>query len=244
MADRVHDVLSLLGWSVAAAAIGWMTAVLLGRAVSGAGRRTGHPMWVSLQKRCRRPFRLALMVAAIMIVLPDSTPDRRWAEAVSQAFTVLLIGSVSWLLVQLGTVVEDVATMRMSSVVGDNRHARRLRTQIVLLRRVLVAIVIFVAFATALMTFPRGRTLGASFLASAGVLSIVAGLAAQTTLGNLIAGLQIAFTDPIRIDDVVVVDGEWGRIDEITLTYVVVRTWDNRRLILPMSWFTQNVFQN
>jgi small-conductance mechanosensitive channel len=94
------------------------------------------------------------------------------------------------------------------------------------------------------MTFPRGRTLGASFLASAGVLGIVAGLAAQTTLGNLIAGLQIAFTDPIRIDDVVVVDGEWGRIDEITLTYVVVRTWDNRRLILPVSWFTQNVFQN
>jgi small-conductance mechanosensitive channel len=244
VADRAHDVLPVLGSSVAAAVVAWVTAVLVGRAASGAGRRAGDPVWVSLQKRCRWPFRLALMVAAIMVVLPDSTPDRRWAEAVSHAFTVLLIGSVSWLLVQLSAVVEDVAAVRMPSDVGDNRHARRLRTQIVVLRRVLVAIVIFVAIAAALMTFPRGRTLGASFLASAGVLGIVAGLAAQTTLGNLIAGLQIAFTDPIRIDDVVVVDGEWGRIDEITLTYVVVRTWDNRRLILPVSWFTQNVFQN
>jgi small-conductance mechanosensitive channel len=119
-----------------------------------------------------------------------------------------------------------------------------MRTQIVLFRRVIIAILVFVAIAAAVMTIPPARTLGASFLVSAGVVSVVAGLAAQTTLANLFAGLQIAITDPIRIDDVVVVNDEWGRVDEITLTYVVVRTWDNRRLILPISWFTTNVFQN
>jgi small-conductance mechanosensitive channel len=242
--DRVHEVLPALGWSVAAGVAAWLVAVLVGWLSERAGGRTGDPLWASLQRRCRRPFRATLVVAAIMVVLPDTTSGRGWADIVSQVLTLLLIGSFSWLVIQLSGVVEDMAAVRITVDVSDNRQARRLRTQIVVLRRVFIAIVIFIAIAAAFMTFPRGRTLGASFLASAGVLGVVAGLAAQSTLGNLIAGLQIAFTDPIRIDDVVVVNDEWGRIEEITLTYVVVRTWDNRRLILPVSWFTQNTFQN
>jgi hypothetical protein len=114
----------------------------------------------------------------------------------------------------------------------------------VLFRRVIAVLLVVIAVAAAAMTIPSARAAGTSFLVSAGVLSVVAGLAAQATLANLLAGLQIAFADPIRIDDVVVVNDEWGRVDEITLTYVVIRTWDNRRLILPISWFTTNVFQN
>ena len=95
-----------------------------------------------------------------------------------------------------------------------------------------------------MLTFKEARAVGVSLLTSAGILGIVVGFAAQKSLGLILAGIQIAFTQPIRIDDVVVVQGEWGRIEEITLTYVVVKIWDERRLILPVTWFLENPFQN
>jgi small-conductance mechanosensitive channel len=104
--------------------------------------------------------------------------------------------------------------------------------------------VVVVAIAVMLMTFPRVRELGTSLLASAGIAGLVVGLAARPLLENIIAGLQIALTEPIRLDDVVIVQGEWGRIEEITATYVVVRIWDERRLVVPLSWFLTNPFQN
>src|SRR6478609_1963583 len=108
----------------------------------------------------------------------------------------------------------------------------------------LIALIVVGAIAAVLLTFPEARAAGASLLASAGVISIVAGLAAQTSLANVFAGMQIAFTDGIRVDDVVVLEGEWGRIEEITMTYVVVHLWDDRRLILPSTYFTTTPFQN
>jgi Mechanosensitive ion channel len=118
------------------------------------------------------------------------------------------------------------------------------RTQLSLLRRLVVVMIAVLAGAAMLLTFPAARAAGASILASAGVISIVAGLAAQTSLANVFAGLQLAFTDAIRVDDVVVVQEEWGRIEEITLTYVVVHVWDDRRLVLPSTYFTTTPFQN
>jgi small-conductance mechanosensitive channel len=115
---------------------------------------------------------------------------------------------------------------------------------VVMLRRVTVAAIVVLTLGVMLMTFPDIRALGASVLASAGLISVVAALAAQSTLGNVFAGLQLAFSDAIRVDDVVVVEQEWGRIEEITLTYVVVQIWDDRRLILPTSYFTTKPFQN
>jgi small-conductance mechanosensitive channel len=165
-------------------------------------------------------------------------------QIIREVLVLALIAAIVWLIIQLTRVGEDVALSRINVEVSDNRRARKIRTQIVLLRRVIGVVLVFIAAAAAAMTIPAVRAFGASFLVSAGVLSVVVGLAAQATLSNLLAGIQIAFTDPIRIDDVVVVNDEWGHIDEITLTYVVVRTWDNRRLILPISWFTTNVFQN
>src|SRR5690606_19083283 len=117
-------------------------------------------------------------------------------------------------------------------------------TQIMVLRRLTVAVLVVCAVAGVLLTFPQARAAGAGLLASAGLLSVVAGLAAQTSLANVFAGIQLAFTDAIRVDDVVVVDGQWGRIEEITLTYVVVHLWDDRRLILPSTWFTTTPFEN
>lgn len=229
---------------VGAGIMAWLVAVAVGWAVSRRLTRSPAPVWPSLRRRCRLPFRTTLVVAAVLIALPEPEPNDQMIQVIQHALAIALIGAASWLVIQLSGVVQDVFLTRINIDVSDNRRARKVRTQLLLFRRLAIAILVFVAIGASLMTFPQVRALGASLLVSAGVLSVVVGLAAQTTLGNLIAGLQIAFTDPIRIDDVVVVNEEWGRIDEITLTYVVVRTWDNRRLILPVSWFTTNVFQN
>ncbi|BCJ55637.1 hypothetical protein Asp14428_71120 [Actinoplanes sp. NBRC 14428] len=141
-------------------------------------------------------------------------------------------------------VLEDLALARWRVDVPDNMRARRLKTQVQMLRRVTVAAIVVLTIGVMLMTFPGVRALGASVLASAGVVSVIAALAAQSTLGNVFAGLQLAFSDAVRIDDVVVVEGEWGRIEDITLTYVAVQIWDDRRLILPTSYFTTKPFQN
>jgi len=149
-----------------------------------------------------------------------------------------------WLLAVVAFVAEELTLARFPIDIADNRRARKVRTQVSLLRRLAVAAIITLVIATMLLTLPGAREAGATILASAGVLGIVAGLAAQSSLSNLFAGLQLAFTDAIRVDDVVVVQNEWGRIEEITLTYVVVHVWDDRRLILPSTYFTTTPFQN
>jgi small-conductance mechanosensitive channel len=206
--------------------------------------RSSSPVWFALQRRCKRPFRTTVVTTAILIVLPAVGLPAVPAQIVRHVLVLVLIAAVTWLLIQLTGVIEDVASTRLDLTVSDNRHPRRIKTQILVLRRVAIAMLVFIAIAASALTIPWARALGASFLLSAGVVSVVAGLAAQSTLANLFAGIQIAVADPIRIDDVVVVNEEWGRIEDITLTYVVVRTWDNRSLILPISWFTTNVFQN
>jgi small-conductance mechanosensitive channel len=236
----VHPAVSL----IVAALLALVVAFVVQRLVRHKQTRSASPVWLSLQRRCRLPFRITLTTAAVLIALPYSGLGGELTDITRHLLVLVLIAAVTWLVSELTRVAEDVALSRVNVDVSDNRRPRRLRTQIMVFRRVIIAMLVFVAIATAVMTIPPARTLGASFLVSAGVVSIVAGLAAQTTLSNLFAGLQIAITDPIRIDDVVVVNDEWGRVDEITLTYVVVRTWDNRRLILPISWFTTNVFQN
>jgi small-conductance mechanosensitive channel len=128
--------------------------------------------------------------------------------------------------------------------VSDNLRARAIHTQFGIVRKIAIVVIGVFALATVLMSFEEFRQLGAGILASAGLAGLVIGFAAQKTLGNLLAGIQIAITQPIRIDDVVVVEGEWGRIEEITLTYVVVRIWDLRRLVLPIGYFLEQPFQN
>ena len=155
-----------------------------------------------------------------------------------------LIAAIGWLAVVALLIVEAVILTKYSTDTKDNRRLRRLKTQVILGRRVAVALVITVAVACVLLTIDEVRALGAGLLASAGLLSIVAGLAVQSTLGNVFAGLQLAFTDAIRVDDVVVVEGQWGTIEEITMTYVVVHIWDDRRLILPSTYFTSTPFEN
>jgi small-conductance mechanosensitive channel len=152
--------------------------------------------------------------------------------------------AVAWLVIRLIDYGEHVVTRRYQINAQDNLTGRRIRTQVELFRRITEAAVVLAAVAVMLMTFPSIWSVGASMLGSAGVAGLVAGIAAKPALSNLLAGLQIALTEPIRIDDVVIVEGEWGKIEEVNTTYVVVCTWDLRRLIVPLTYFIEKPFQN
>ncbi|GAA1255802.1 mechanosensitive ion channel [Sphaerisporangium rubeum] len=196
-------------------------------------------------ERCTWPGFATAGLVAFEIVYAPGMSGRVLTAAVEQTTAVLLIVSSAWLIIQAAYAVTDVVLDRLHSVEGDrNRRARRIRTQITLVRRVAAAVIILISLGAIMFTFPAVRALGAGLIASAGVAGVVAGIAAQSTLSNLIAGLQLVFSDAIRLDDVVVVDDEWGRIEELTLTYVVLRLWDERRLILPVSYFTSTPFEN
>ncbi|MCA2214744.1 mechanosensitive ion channel family protein [Jidongwangia harbinensis] len=206
------------------------------------GRRS--ELLADLARTAHRPFRVAVVMYAVQQVVRTGAGDFAGRAAVLHFLVLAVIAAVAWLVAALALVFEDVALARYRTDVPDNLKARRLKTQVVMLRRVTVAAVVVLTIGVMLMTFPGVRALGASVLASAGILSVVAALAAQSTLGNLFAGLQLAFSDSLRVDDVVVVENEWGRIEELTLTYVAVQIWDDRRLILPTSYFTTKPFQH
>jgi small-conductance mechanosensitive channel len=199
----------------------------------------------TLARTVRAPFRTFVGVVALAVAV-SRTPYGAWEwwGGVQHALRIAVIASGAWLVGAMLIYVEDVSLRRHRTDVPNNLAARRVRTQILLLRRLTVVAVVFVALGIALFTFPGVRAVGASLLASAGVLSVIVGIAAQSSLANVFAGMTIAFSDMLRIDDAVIVEEEWGWVEEITLTYVVVRLWDDRRLILPSTYFTQNAFQN
>ena len=163
---------------------------------------------------------------------------------ISRVAAIVLIAGMAWLVLAAMAFIAAVVKRRFDIDQPDNLMARRMHTQVDVMRKIGTVVVIFLACAAALMTFPSLRAVGFSLFASAGAAGLIVGLAARATLSNLIAGLQIALTDPILIDDVVIVEGEWGRIEEINTTYVVVRIWDRRRLVVPLTHFIEKPFQN
>lgn len=212
------------------------------RIIARLGARS--PLLAELARTAHRPFLAVVVVYAVQQVIRSTAGDFPARSGLLHGLVIAVIAAAAWLFGALLLVLEDVSLARWRTDVPDNMKARRLHTQVVMLRRVTVAAIVVLTLGIVLMTFPAVRTLGASVLASAGVISVVAALAAQSMLGNLFAGLQLAFSDAVRIDDVVVVEGEWGRVEELTLSYVVVQIWDDRRLILPTSYFTTKPFQN
>jgi len=190
------------------------------------------------------PFRLLFPAGLLMAVLPFLQFPDRIAAALERIVLLVVIAGLGWLAMRIINVTRDLILRKQDIHERDNLKARRLYTQIRVIERVVDVLTILITISIMLMTFPQVRKLGVSLLASAGVIGIILGFAAQKTLGNLFSGIQIALAQPIRIDDVVIVEGEWGRIEEITLTYVVVRIWDLRRLIVPISYFMEKPFQN
>ncbi len=198
----------------------------------------------------RRRFRILLLIIAVWIALAIALPEEYWLDVYTRVFVIITIAAGAWFISALVRLFFDRVLLRYvvsdpTELTGeDNRVARRMQTQITILRRVAAALIVILAVAAILLTFPGAQAAGASLLASAGLVSVVAGLAAQSSLANLFAGMQLAFSDALRIDDVVIAEGEYGRVEEITLTYVVVKTWDLRRLVLPSTYFTTTPFQN
>jgi small-conductance mechanosensitive channel len=236
------------GVVVRAARHGRGAPALVYRGASRLGRRA--PMFLvfdgALLGRTRGPMRLLLPLlgahAALPILRPVVPPP---LLAVGDlVLHLVLIAAVAWVLIAVTSAFEDVVIRRFDVGVADNLRARRVRTQVGVLRRVLVIGIAIFALAAALSRVRGLEAVGTGLIASAGVIGIIVSIAAQRPLGNLVAGVQLALTQPIRVEDAVVVEGEWGTVEEITLTYVVVRIWDARRLVLPISHFFERPFQN
>jgi len=209
--------------------------------------KSGKPVIDSIKRHCYKPARWLLVFIALRLVLPlliTTVMPEQLAGFLEHLTGIAIIIFICWLIIGFVFVLEDYVLSRFDIQKSDNLRARKVYTQLRVATRIIIAVVIIIGIASVLMTFPRVQQLGTTILASAGVVGIVVGLAAQKTIGTFIAGLQIAITQPIRIDDVVIVEGEWGRIEEITLTYVVVKIWDQRRLVLPITYFIEKPFQN
>ncbi len=226
--------------SAAAVLAAWLCRLVVTMA---ARRRRYRRFLTELDRNCRWPWFAVLLITANRIAL--STLKQNLGTGVAlEVLHVLLIAAASWLVVKILLVVEDALFQRLRIDVPDNRRRRRARTQVTILRRLTAVTITLLSIATMLTTFTPLRTLGASLFASAGVAGVLVGLAAQTTLTNVLAGLQLAWTDLLRFDDVVLVEQQWGRVEEMTLTYVALRLWDERRLVLPTTYFTRTPFEN
>lgn len=248
VAEVTVDALTLAWHLLVGALIGLVVGILVLIVARRMGRR--QPMWLSFSHHCHLPLYAtgatsgAYIAAQVWIAgLEAEVATPKWASMVTHSLLLAVVASFAWLGTGIVRVVEDT-TVSHARENSDQGRARRVTTQAQILRRVAEAIIIICGLVGAIMTFPGARLAMGSLLASAGLVSVIAGLAAQSTLGNVFAGLQLAVTDAIRVDDVVVVDEEQGYIEEITLTYVVVRVWDDRRLIYPSTYFTKTPFAN
>jgi small-conductance mechanosensitive channel len=209
-------------------------------------KRTATVLDDSIYRHCRAPLRIIMPLIALRISVPLHSLNIHEGALhyIGVTLSTIVILSVAWLLIRLTNVLEDFVLARYKIDVSDNLSARKIYTQMDIVRKILIFVIIVISLAIILMNFENFRQIGTSLLASAGLAGLIIGFAAQKTIANVLAGFQIAVTQPIRIDDVVIVENEWGRIEEISLTYVVVAIWDMRRLVLPISYFIEQPFQN
>jgi small-conductance mechanosensitive channel len=198
----------------------------------------------SILKRLGRPVNYFLPILVLNMVLPLMELRPREAKNIGSTVEVLLIISFGYILIGVVKVLEDYIVHAYDLRKSDNLRERKIRTQLQFLRKLSISLIVILVICAVLLSFESLRKIGTGLLTGVGVGGIIVGFAAQRSLGNFLAGLQIAFTQPIRIDDVLIVEGEWGRVEEITLTYVVVGIWDQRKLILPINYFIEKPFQN
>ncbi len=198
----------------------------------------------SLVRRLTGPFNYFLPLFVLNALLPAVRLQHRQLLTIDKTLEIVITISAAFVLVGIIKIAEDYVYHHYDLKKADNLRERKIRTQLQFLRRLAIGLIVFVTLCAILLSFDSLRKLGAGLLTGVGVGGIIVGFAAQKSLANLLAGFQIAFTQPIRLDDVLVVEGEWGRVEEITLTYVVVIIWDQRRLILPIKYFIEKPFQN
>jgi small-conductance mechanosensitive channel len=247
---EVDDALALVPDGIVAALIfaifiiAALLAARLGDIVLRRAFAVGHPYLYSLLLRLEGPLRFALVLLALNIAAAVAPLDPDVAAVFGYPLRVAFIAMIGWMLLSAVNIVSDIYLRRFDIAAADNLLARKQVTQVRILKGAINTLIITVTLAAALMTFDAVRQFGVSLFASAGIAGIIVGFAARPMLSNLIAGLQLAITQPIRLDDAVIVENEWGWIEEITATYVVVRLWDWRRLIVPLTYFIEKPFQN
>jgi small-conductance mechanosensitive channel len=236
--DEVSILLLLASAVLAAVALHAGAFALMRRFFAGEG------MARAILKRIAGPTRLAAILLALVIVLPAAEFNAEFGDTVRRLMKIGMVILLGWSAVIAINAAARRIERRHRLDVEDNLTARRVHTQINILRRIGLVVVLLLTAGTCLVMFPAVQAFGVSLFASAGVAGLVLGFAARPILTNLIAGMQIALTQPIRIDDVLIVEGEWGWVEEITTTYVVIRIWDQRRLIVPLSRFIEQPFEN
>lgn len=240
-ADPSRVVVPLLALVVGVVLYG-IANVLLKRGILGIRLPKGAgPVELS---RLYAPARILFALFLLLLLRQFLTLPEAVLSAASHLLSIGIIAASAWLAIRVIGVTGDILVNRSALDRADNLEARKLATHLDVSRKVLNVIIVVMAAAGVLMTFDTVRQVGVSMLASAGVAGIILGFAAQKSIATLVAGIQIAITQPIRIDDVVIVENEWGRVEEITLTYVVIRIWDERRLIVPVNHFIEKPFQN
>ncbi|MBE1490980.1 mechanosensitive ion channel family protein [Plantactinospora soyae] len=234
----MRTALIVLAALAAAVVVDLVSGVLVRRVARGRYKWLLEP----LRRACRRPAAVVLLVGALYYALPPGPAG--WQRDLRHATLLVLVAVGAWLVIKALHAAEAVVFSRLPSDLVTTRRVRRARTQIRPMRRLTVAVVTILAVGLILITFRPIRLFGISILTSAGVVGAVIGLSARTALGNAFAGIQVAFADGLQVGDVLVVDGEWGRVEEVKLTNVVIRLWDDRMLVLPTTYFTDRPFQN
>lgn len=234
------DIVVMIGAISLALIVHWLVFALVQKALT----RGKAEYFLKQLYRLKSITRLALIVFAAKLSMPwiDMAPEL--TTSISHIVSLCLIGTIGWFVLILLHALTDATMSRHRIDVEDNLQARKARTRLRVLRQAVSVLIVIITMGSMLMVFPEARTIGVSLFASAGVAGIIIGFAARPVLSNLLAGIQIALTQPIRIDDAVVMEGEWGWIEEITATYVVVKIWDWRRLIVPLSYVIEKPFQN
>lgn len=248
--DTLTNIWDILGKPgillVGAVVLGVIVQIIVFKIGAGVSKHTKTQLDNLVVQYTRGPFRVLIPLLFVNLSLPviESSTSKIVQNILDKSISIVLVIGIAWFLIRISRILQEYLLSRYQMDVSDNLKARKIYTQIDVMNKIIAVIIITLAVAAILMNFEKFRELGTGILASAGIAGVIIGFAAQKTLSNLLAGIQIAITQPMRIDDVVVVEDEWGRIEEITLTYVVVRIWDMRRLILPISYFLEKPFQN
>jgi len=232
------------GWIIALLWLAFRAVLATEKRMNEWADRTGSVIGKVIIPIAGHTLRLAVPLLGVILLLPLLRLPDNWTWAIDKGFSILLIVVFSVLIVRGVNAVQTALMSRHRLDAPDNLSARKIFTQVSVIRKIIVSAVVIIATGSILMMFDPVRQFGTSILASAGIAGIVIGFAAQKTLGNVLAGIQIALTQPLLIDDIVTVEGEFGQIEEITLTYVTVRTWDLRRLIVPITQLVEKPFQN
>jgi len=239
-----RDALMIIITSVLILIGGFIAAIWLFRILKRILKKYENPAFKRIASIIQYPFKVLVILIALNFVRVHLQSSIIEGSNLGQLFYILFLVVITWLAISVIRAIKAVIIANYDVGIEDNLKARKIHTQIKVFERIAVVLVVFFTVAMALLSFEAIRQVGVSLLASAGIAGIIIGFAAQKSISMLLAGFQLAITQPIRLDDVVIVEGEWGKIEEITLTFVVVAIWDKRRLVLPVTYFIDTPFQN